>query len=124
LLQLTALIGASLETLAGAVEISRTFFTAEAILGEEAQGQIAQAGVKEILASFVSAMPAAAELNEEAAKGLITQVTKEHGVKKGVVMRSLRAALSGEVHGPDLIQSWLLLHQQGLAVPRIQKALS
>ena len=100
-----------------------TFFTPKATLGEEAQGQIAQAGVKEILTSFLGAMPAAADLNEEAAKGLITQVTKEHGVKKGVVMRSLRAALSGELHGPDLIQSWLLLHQKGLAVPRIQKAL-
>jgi glutamyl-tRNA synthetase len=123
LLQLTALIGPSLETLAGAVEISRTFFTAEATLGEEAQTQIGQVGVKEILTSFLGAMPAAADLNEEVAKGLIGQVTKEHGVKKGVVMRSLRAALSGEVHGPDLIQSWLLLHQQGLAVPRIQQAL-
>jgi glutamyl-tRNA synthetase len=123
LLQLTALIGPSLETLVGAVEISRPFFTAEATLGEEAQGQIAQAGVKEILTSFLGAMPTAADLNEEVAKGLIGQVTKEHGVKKGVVMRSLRAALSGEVHGPDLIQSWLLLHQKGLAVPRIQKAL-
>jgi glutamyl-tRNA synthetase len=123
LLQLTALIGPSLETLAGAVEISRTFFTAAATLGEEAQGQMAQAGVKEILTSFLGAMPAAADLNEEVAKSLIGQVTKEHGVKKGVVMRSLRAALSGEVHGPDLIQSWLLLHQKGLAVPRIQKAL-
>jgi glutamyl-tRNA synthetase len=123
LLQLTALIGPSLETLAGAVEISRTFFTAAATLGEEAQGQMAQAGVKEILTSFLGAMPAAADLNEEVAKGLIGQITKEHGVKKGVVMRSLRAALSGEVHGPDLIQSWLLLHQKGLAVPRIQNAL-
>jgi glutamyl-tRNA synthetase len=123
LLQLTALIGPSLETLAGAVEISRTFFTAEATLGEEAQTQIGQVGVKEILTSFLGAMPAAADLNEEVAKSLIGQVTKEHGVKKGVVMRSLRAALSGEVHGPDLIQSWLLLHQQGLAVPRIQQAL-
>jgi glutamyl-tRNA synthetase len=123
LLQLTALIGPSLETLVGAVEISRPFFTAEATLGEEAQGQLAQAGVKEILTSFLGAMPAAADFNEEAAKGLIGQVTKEHGVKKGVVMRSLRAALSGEVHGPDLIQSWLLLHQRGWAVPRIQKTL-
>ena len=123
LLQLTVLIGPSLETLAGAVEISRTFFIPEATLGEEAQGQISQAGVKEILTSFLRAMPAAADLNEEVAKGLIGQITKEHGVKKGVVMRSLRAALSGEIHGPDLIQSWLLLHQKGLAVPRIQKAL-
>jgi glutamyl-tRNA synthetase len=38
-------------------------------------------------------------------------------------MQSLRAALTGEVHGPDLIQSWLLLHQHQLAVSRIEQAL-
>ncbi len=123
LLQLTALIGPSLETLAGAVEISRTFFTAQVTWSEEGQAQIKQAGVPEILTSFLGAIPGITDLNEETAKGLITQITKEHGVKKGMVMRSLRAALSGEVHGPDLIQSWLLLHQQGQAVTRIQQAI-
>ncbi len=124
LLQLTTLIGASLTTLQEAVEISRTFFTAASPLHEEAQAQIAQAGAKDILGSLLNALQAAPDFNEEAAKGIINRVTKEHGVKKGMVMRSLRAALSGEVHGPDLIQSWLLLHQQNLAVPRIQSALS
>ncbi len=123
LLQLTALIGPSLETLQGAVEISRTFFTAEITLSEEAQAQISQIGVKEILTSLLVAMPIATNFDEEVAKGILGQVTKEHGVKKGMVMRSLRAALSGEVHGPDLIQSWLLLHHKALAMPRIQKAL-
>jgi glutamyl-tRNA synthetase len=55
---------------------------------------------------------------------LIKQVTKEQGVKKGLVMQSLRAALTGEVHGPDLIQSWLLLHQHQLAVARIEQVLA
>ncbi len=124
LLQLTTLIGASLTTLKDAVEISRTFFTVASPLHEEAQAQIAQEGAKAILASLLTAVQATPDFNEEAAKGIINRVTKEHGVKKGMVMRSLRAALSGEVHGPDLIQSWLLLHQQNLAVPRIQSALS
>ena len=29
-------------------------------------------------------------------------------------MRSLRAALTGDMHGPDLIQSWLIIHPKGL----------
>jgi glutamyl-tRNA synthetase len=51
-------------------------------------------------------------------------VTKEKNLKKGVVMRSLRAALTGEVHGPDLVQSWLLLHQRSLDRARLQAALA
>ncbi|MFL0735839.1 MAG: glutamate--tRNA ligase, partial [Prochlorococcus sp.] len=31
------------------------------------------------------------------------------GVKKGVVMKSLRAALLGRLQGPDLITTWGLL---------------
>jgi glutamyl-tRNA synthetase len=36
----------------------------------------------------------------------------------------LRAALTGEVHGPDLIQSLILLHQHQLAIPRLAAALA
>jgi glutamyl-tRNA synthetase len=38
-------------------------------------------------------------------------------------MRWLRAALTGDVHGPDLIQSWLLLNQISLDKPRLQQAM-
>jgi glutamyl-tRNA synthetase len=49
---------------------------------------------------------------------------KQQGVKKGLVMRSLRAALTGEVHGPDLIETWLLLHQKGWDGDRLAQALT
>ena len=39
-------------------------------------------------------------------------------------MRSLRAALTGDVHGPDLTESWVLLHQKELDKTRLQEALS
>jgi glutamyl-tRNA synthetase len=123
LLQLTSLIGASLERLDGCVEISRTFFTATATLNEEAAAKVSQPGAKEVLTSLLTALKVTPELSAIEAQELIKQVTKEQGVKKGLVMQSLRAALTGEVHGPDLIQSWLLLHQHQLAVPRIEQAL-
>lgn len=124
LLQLTSLIGASLSRLDECVEISRTFFTDTVMLNEEATAKVAQPGAKEVLTSLVTAMKATPELTESLAQELIKQVTKEQNVKKGVVMQSLRAALTGEVHGPDLIQSLLLLHQHQLAVPRIDRVLS
>jgi glutamyl-tRNA synthetase len=123
LLQLTSLIGASLARLDECVEISRTFFTPTATLNEEAAAKVSQPGAKEVLTSLVAALKAQPELTASEAQELIKQVTKERNVKKGLVMQSLRAALTGEVHGPDLIESWLLLHQHQLAIARIEQAL-
>jgi glutamyl-tRNA synthetase len=123
LLQLTALIGASLARLDECVEISRTFFIPTATLNEEATTKVNQPGAKEVLTSLVTALKAQPELTVSEAQELIKQVTKEQNVKKGLVMQSLRAALTGEVHGPDLIESWLLLHQHQLAIARIEQAL-
>jgi glutamyl-tRNA synthetase len=121
LLQLTSLIGASLERLDGCVEISRTFFAATATLNQEATAKVSQPGAKEVLTSLLTALKDLPDLGSIEAQDLIKQVTKEQNVKKGLVMQSLRAALTGEVHGPDLIQSLLLLHQHQLAVPRIEQ---
>ncbi|MGB7086081.1 MAG: hypothetical protein WBD47_11045 [Phormidesmis sp.] len=43
-------------------------------------------------------------------------------MKKGVVMRSLRAALMGDMQGPDLVESWLILHCQGFDQQRLEQA--
>ncbi len=123
LLALTSLIGASLARLDECVEISRTFFTATATPNEEATAKLSQPGAKEVLTSLGAALKAQPDLTESEAQELIKQVTKEQNVKKGVTMQSLRAALTGEVHGPDLMQSLLLLHQHQLAVPRIERAI-
>jgi glutamyl-tRNA synthetase len=123
LLQLTSLIGASLARLDECVEISRTFFTDSVTLNEEATAKVAQPGAKEVLTSLVTTLHTKIDLSESDAQELMKQVTKEQNVKKGVVMQSLRAALTGEVHGPDLIQSLLLLHQHQLAIPRIERVI-
>ncbi len=123
LLQLTSLIGPSLARLDECVEMSRTFFITTAIPNEEAVAKLSQPGAKEVLTSLGKALQAQPDLTEIEAQELIKQVTKEQNVKKGVTMQSLRSALTGEVHGPDLIQSLLLLHQHQLAVPRIDRSI-
>ena len=49
-------------------------------------------------------------LNDEIqAINLVKQATKTCKVKKGLVMKTLRAAFFGTLNGPDLINSWVLL---------------
>ncbi|RMF22195.1 MAG: glutamate--tRNA ligase, partial [Cyanobacteria bacterium J083] len=110
---LTALIAPSLTRLTDAVPESRL------ILGEisyspEALELLRQEGVKELLSQILSSLPTEEKLTLEKAKSLVKEVTKSQKVKKGLVMRSLRAALMGELQGPDLMQSWLLLNAKGL----------
>ncbi len=120
--QLTSLIGPSLTRLKDAVEMSDFCFTATIQLDPEATAQLEQPGAVTALQQTLTALDNQ-PLTEEKAQDIIKQLVKVHKLKKGLVLRSLRAALMGGMNGPDLIQSWLLLNQRGLDRPRLQKAL-
>ncbi|GCL38923.1 glutamyl-tRNA synthetase [Sphaerospermopsis reniformis] len=122
--QLVSLIAASLTRLVDAVPMSKVFFTDGVEFSEEGSQQLQQEGVKPILQAIVTTLENQPEFSADTAQSIIKQVVKEQGVKKGLVMRSLRAALTGDVHGPDLIQSWLLLNQIGLDKSRLSSALA
>ncbi len=121
--QLASLIGASLTRLTDAVEMTRLYFTKSLEYSEDAATQIQQPGVADILQGVLTALDNQ-ELTEASIQDTIKQVIKEQNVKKGLVMRSLRAALMGDMHGPDLMQSWLILHQRDLDKPRLQQAIT
>ncbi|MEI6442464.1 MAG: glutamate--tRNA ligase [Nostocales cyanobacterium ELA583] len=121
--ELVGLIAASLTRLVDAVEMTKVFFTDGVELTEEGSQQLQQEGVKTVLQAIVTALEAQTELSADTAQSIIKQVVKSENVKKGLVMRSLRAALTGDVHGPDLIQSWLLLNQIGLDKSRLNQAI-
>lgn len=121
--QIAALIGPSLTRLQEAVAMSRVFFASTVEFTQEAQAHFQQEGATEVVKAILTALDSQETLSEATAGEIIKQVTKELKLKKGLVMRSLRASLSGEVHGPDLIQSWLILHQKALDRPRLQQAL-
>ncbi len=121
--QLTSLLGPSLTLLKDAVEMSRLFFTAVEFT-DEAKAQVQQEGVAGVLQAIAEALPTDGSFTADQAQEIIKQVVKAQNVKKGLVMRSLRAGLTGDLHGPDLIQSWLLLHEHGLDRDRLQQALS
>ncbi|MEH2462088.1 glutamate--tRNA ligase [Nostoc sp.] len=122
--QLVTLISQSLTRLVDAVAQSQLFFSDTVEFTEEASTQLKQEGSAAVLEGIVTALENQLQLSEAVAQEIIKQVVKEQKVKKGLVMRSLRAALTGDVHGPDLIQSWLLLNQIGLDKSRLSRALT
>jgi len=119
--QLCQLIGPSLTLLADGVEQARPFFERPE-LQSDALKQLEQAGARDALAALLAALPEA-ELEADAAKSLLGQACESAGVKKGVLMKSLRAALLGQLQGPDLMESWLLLHATGEDRGRISRCL-
>jgi len=121
--QLTALLGPSLVRLEDAVAMSRFCFVPTVELDQEALKQLQQPNATDALQAILTTLDHQS-LTAEQAQKLINQVVKEQKLKKGLVLRSLRAAFMGEMNGPDLLQSWLLLNQHGLDRPRLQAALS
>ncbi|MEA5602080.1 glutamate--tRNA ligase [Nostoc sp. UHCC 0252] len=122
--QLVTLISQSLTRLVDAVPQGQLFFNDTVEFSEEGSTQLKQEGSTAVLEAIVTALENQPQLSEAAAQDIIKQVVKEQKVKKGLVMRSLRAALTGDVHGPDLIQSWLLLNQIGLDKSRLSRAIA
>jgi glutamyl-tRNA synthetase len=122
--QLVTLISQSLTRLVDAVAMSQPFFSTTVELSAEASEQLQKEGSAIALEAILTSVESLPQLTETAAQDIIKQVVKEQKLKKGLVMRSLRAALTGDVHGPDLIQSWLLLNQINLDKPRLQQAIA
>ncbi len=122
--QLSALIGPSLTRLKDAVDQSRFFFQQTLELDDEAKAQLEQDGATAVLQAISDKVNSEEPLSADRAKEIIKQVTKETKLKKGLIMRSLRAALTGAVHGPDLIESWVLLHQRGADLQRFESVLN
>jgi glutamyl-tRNA synthetase len=124
-LQLVALLGPSLELLADGVEQATPFFCRPE-LNDDARAQLDLDGAREGLAALQAALdqrPADTELDSAAAQQLLSDAVTTAGIKKGLLMKSLRAALLGSLQGPDLQQTWLLLHRLGEDRCRIARCL-
>ena len=121
---LTAMVAPSLTRLVDVVKETRLLVAESVEYTPEAVEFMQQKGVKEVIEQVIGAISETTSLEAADGKAIIKDVTKSLKVKKGLVMRSLRAGLTGEMHGPDLIQSWLLLHQKGWDKGRLEKALS
>jgi glutamyl-tRNA synthetase len=124
LADLTLLLQPSLVQLTDAVTMAQMFFTPTIAPDAEASAQLQQPGTAQMLRAILTQLDSETQSDQTRLKDLIQSVVKTENLKKGLVMRSLRSALTGAVHGPDLVQSWLLLHQRGFDRPRLEQALA
>ncbi len=118
---LCALLGPSLSLLADGVDQAAPFFETPKP-DEAALALRADAGSRAALGALLEQLPEG-PLDAETAQGLLAGAATAAGVKKGVLMKGLRAALLGSLKGPDLLTTWLLLHRLGSDRERIAAAL-
>jgi glutamyl-tRNA synthetase len=119
--QLCALIGPSLTLLADGVEQAKPFFE-QPELTAEALCQLQTPGAISGLQALLELLPEQ-QLETSTAQALINQACETAAIKKGVLMKSLRAALLGRLQGPDLLETWLLLNSNGEDRSRLRRCL-
>ena len=118
------MLGPSLTLLKDGVDQAEPFFD-RPDLQEDALKQLGIEGAKAAMADLLQRL----ENNPwdgsdvDQAKAWLGDAAKAAGVKKGVVMKSLRAALLGRLQGPDLITTWSLLARIGEDLPRLRRCL-
>ncbi len=121
---LAVLLGPSLTLIEDGVTQAQPFFE-EPSLEEDGLKQLEQAGARPALQALLSIL----ELNPwdgldvERAQTLLKEAAATADVKKGVLMKSLRAALLGRLQGPDLITTWALLARLGNDRQRLRRCL-
>ena len=124
LLKLAEMMGPSLTRLKDCVEQSRFFFTPTVDYSEAATKQLQLDGVSDAMKAVLESSKSADFNTPDDAKALLGQVAKDLGVKKGLVMKSLRAALMGDMRGPDLAESWIILRDRGFDQQRLDQAIA
>ena len=121
---LVELLGPSMVLINDGVDQAKPFFE-DPKLNSDGKEQLEVKGAKEVLKFVLENLEKldSSSISEKQALDLIKQATKTCEVKKGLVMKSLRAALFGTLNGPDLIKSWVLLSRFSKDRSRISRFL-
>jgi glutamyl-tRNA synthetase len=124
LLEVLELIKTSMVVLQDGVTLSAYLFKEMPDYTTEAKEALKNEKVPLFLEKTIEILAESPDLNESQAKTKIDQMIKDQGVKKGVVLKPLRCALTGDVHGPDLMTSLVLLHKKNKAIPRLNHVIN
>ena len=123
-INLVELLGPSMVLINDGVDQAKPFFE-EPTLSTDGKKQLEIKEAKQVLNFILENLRKSysSPIDDTEAVNLINQATKICEVKKGLVMKSLRAALFGTLNGPDLIKSWVLLSRFSKDRARISRCL-
>ncbi|WP_114994428.1 glutamate--tRNA ligase [Synechococcus sp. UW179A] len=121
-LALCELLGPSLTLLKDGIDQAEPFFTCPE-LEDDGLKQLEADRAKQAIGELVQSLENDPWDGHDTSKAqeLLTNAASKAGVKKGVLMKSLRAALLGRLQGPDLITTWSLLARVGQDLPRLKR---
>ena len=121
-LKLTILLKDSMILLKDAIDQSKPFFSVP-VLQKEGKDFLKNKESKESLICILSYLREANIPKLDASKGkeILNKISKDHSIKKGIIMKSLRVAFFGCLNGPDLIQSWELFSENKTDILRIER---
>lgn len=90
------------------------------ITEEDAREELQKEHVKDLLESFINVVNSHNEITLEISKTLMKEVQKQSGVKGKNLYMPIRAAISGNVHGPEMSNVIYLLGKEKL-LNRVEK---
>ncbi|QNI59383.1 glutamyl-tRNA synthetase [Synechococcus sp. BIOS-U3-1] len=124
-LALCELLGPSLTLLKDGIDQAQPFFVCPE-LEDDGLKQLELEGARGAIGQLVESLESdpwdGGDIAE--AQSLLAGAANKAGVKKGVLMKSLRAGLLGRLQGPDLITTWSLLARVGQDLPRLKRCLT
>ena len=122
---LCELLGPSLTLLKDGIDQAQPFFVCPE-LEEDGLKQLEVDGARVAIGQLVESLERDRWDGSDTAQAqsLLADAANKAGVKKGVLMKSLRAALLGRLQGPDLITTWSLLARVRQDLPRLKRCLT
>ncbi|WP_010498910.1 glutamate--tRNA ligase [Paenibacillus elgii] len=120
--ELVGLYQEQLRYAAEIVTLSELFFREDVSYDDEAKAMLAEEHAPVVLGSFLKQVEAAAEFTVDALKAMIKAVQTETGYKGKQLFMTIRVALTGQMHGPDLNMALHLLGKETVSA-RIKKLL-
>ncbi|HEY9576913.1 MAG TPA: glutamate--tRNA ligase [Pseudobacillus sp.] len=105
------------------VEMSELFFKEDISYEDEAKSVLEEEQVPEVMASFLEKVEAMDEFKAEEIKKAMKAVQKETGHKGKKLFMPIRAAVTGQTHGPDLPKAIELLGREKV-MERLRKICS
>ncbi|WP_044641859.1 glutamate--tRNA ligase [Risungbinella massiliensis] len=110
--RLIGLYQEQLDQISDIVQLTDLFFREEMTYSEEAKQVLSEDHIPVVLAALLEKLQGKEEIQVAELQPLFKQIQKETGYKGKQLFMPIRAAVTGEVHGPDLKESISLLGVQ------------
>lgn len=92
----------------------KMFMGKEVNADDEVKEVLSNDGVRELIHAFIKNLEAIEEVDEEFTKNIFKKLQKETGAKGKNLYMPLRGAVTGQLHGPDMGKTFIILGKENI----------